>query len=87
MVTFESVYHDIVPGQRIVHTSTLSVGETVSSVSLTTVEFTPTDDGTRLVLTVQAAFLDGLEQPTWREQGTASWLGGLGAQLKDQPGA
>jgi uncharacterized protein YndB with AHSA1/START domain len=87
IVTFVSVYHDIVPGQRIVYTSTLSVDERVSTVSLTTVELSPLGDGTRLVLTEQAAFLDGLEQPTWREQGTGTWLDALGTELTSQPSA
>ena len=33
VLTFESVYRDIVPGQRIVYSSTLSADETVSTVS------------------------------------------------------
>ena len=84
-LTFESLYCDIVPGQRIVYSSTLSIAATVSTVSLTTVEFTPVDDGTRLLLTEQAAYLDGLEQPSWREHGTGAWLDALGAELRDQP--
>jgi uncharacterized protein YndB with AHSA1/START domain len=86
-LTFESLYCDIVPGQRIVYSSTLSVAETVSTVSLTTVELTPVEDGTRLLLTEQAAYLDGLEQPSWREHGTGAWLDALGAELRDQSSA
>ena len=53
------------------------------TVSLTTVEFTPGQDGgTRLVLTEQGAFLDGREQPAWREQGTADQLEALAGELK-----
>jgi uncharacterized protein YndB with AHSA1/START domain len=85
LLTFESFYRDIVSGARIVYTSTLSADETLSTVSLTTVELSPTADGTRLVLTEQGTYLDGLEQPSWREQGTSDWLDALGAELKDQP--
>jgi hypothetical protein len=47
------------------------------------VEFTPGEDGgTRLVLTEQGAYLDGQEQPAWREHGTADQLEALDAQLK-----
>jgi hypothetical protein len=47
------------------------------------VEFAPgADGGTRLVLTEQGAFLDGHEQPAWREHGTADQLEALAAQLK-----
>jgi uncharacterized protein YndB with AHSA1/START domain len=82
-LTFESRYHDVVFGQRIAYTSTLSVGENVVTVSLTTVEFTADGDTTRLVLTEHGAFLDGHEQPDWREQGTAAWLDAVGPYLAD----
>src|SRR6185312_11642697 len=60
-------------------------GGPVMTVSLTTVEFTPgADGGTRLVLTEQGAFLDGREQPAWREQGTADQLEALAGQLKTE---
>lgn len=44
-------------------------------------EFAPADDGTRLLLTEQGTFLDGHEDPAWREQGTGCWLDALGAYL------
>lgn len=53
--------------------------------SLTTVELTPEGDATRLVLTEHGAFLDGHEQPDWREQGTGQWLDALGADMAGQP--
>jgi uncharacterized protein YndB with AHSA1/START domain len=83
LMTFETLYRDIVPEQRIVYTSTLSAGADLMTVSLTTVEFTPGEaGGTRLVLTEQGAYLDGQEQPAWREQGTADQLDALAAELK-----
>ena len=81
VLTFESQYHDIVFGKRIAYTSTLSVGENLVTVSLTTVELTPDGDATRLVLTEHGAFLDGHEQPAWRQQGTGQWLDALAAEL------
>ncbi len=86
MMTFESFYRDIVPGQRIVYSSTLSAGDEVATVSLTTVEFStdelgPGGDGTRLVLTEQGTYLDGREDPSWREHGTGDWLDALGTEL------
>jgi uncharacterized protein YndB with AHSA1/START domain len=80
-LTFESLYRDIVADQRIVYTSVLIQDDRPATVSLTTVELHPTGDGTRLVLTEQGAFLDGLEQPAWREQGTGDWLDALGVDL------
>ena len=48
-------------------------------------EFAPGGDGgTRLVLTEQGAYLDGREQPAWREQGTADQLEALAGQLKTE---
>ena len=83
VLTFESTYHDIVPSARIVFSSTLSVGDKVATVSLTTVEISPAGDGTRLLLTEQGAYLDGLEDPGWREQGTGQQLDALGAELTE----
>jgi uncharacterized protein YndB with AHSA1/START domain len=82
-ITWEAVYREIVPEERIVYTGVLSEDETVATVSLTTVEFLAEGDGTRLVLVEAGAFLDGREQPAWREQGTADWLGALGRHLAD----
>jgi uncharacterized protein YndB with AHSA1/START domain len=82
VITFESRYHDIVPGERIVYTSTLSAGDVLSTVSTTTVEFKVDGDGTRLLLVEQGTFLDGQEEPSWREHGTSDWLDKLGADLR-----
>jgi uncharacterized protein YndB with AHSA1/START domain len=82
VLTFESVYQDIVAGQRIVYASRLSVGTRVATASLTTVELSPQGQGSRLLLTESGAFLDGLEQPSWRQQGTSTWLDALGAELQ-----
>jgi uncharacterized protein YndB with AHSA1/START domain len=81
-LTFESAYHDIVPEARIVYSSTLSVRDKVATVSLTTVEISAAGEGTRLVLTEQGTYLDSLEDPSWREQGTSSQLDALNAELK-----
>lgn len=79
---FATVYHDIVPGERIVYTSTLTGDHDLATVSATTVELTAEGDGTRLTLTEQATFLDGKEEPSWREQGTSDWLAELGRELR-----
>lgn len=82
VATFASTYHDIVDDQRIVYSSTLTAtGQPVSTVSVTTVELVPEGDGTRLVLTEQGTYLDGQEQPSWREHGTGDWLDRLGRDL------
>jgi uncharacterized protein YndB with AHSA1/START domain len=81
LLTFESHYHDIVPNERIVYSSTMSTSDGVTTVSITTVEFVPDGTGTRLVLTQQGTFLDGHEEPEWREQGTSDQLAALAGEL------
>ena len=81
-IRLESRYADIVPEERIVYTSWLFGGDVLSTVSLTTVELIPDGEGTRLVLVEHDTFLDGQEQPGWRETGTNDWLDKLGADLK-----
>jgi uncharacterized protein YndB with AHSA1/START domain len=85
-ITWESLYRDIVADERIVYTSVLCEDDTVATVSLTTVEFSPRGDGTHLVLTEAGAYLDGREQAAWREQGTGDWLDALGEYLAARPG-
>jgi uncharacterized protein YndB with AHSA1/START domain len=82
-ITWESLYREIVTDERIVYTSVLSEQGTVATASLTTIELVPEGKGTRLVLVEAGAYLDGREQPAWREQGTADWLDALGAELKN----
>jgi uncharacterized protein YndB with AHSA1/START domain len=78
---FQSLYHDIVPGRRIVYSYEMFLEGTRISVSLATAEFEPEGDGTRLVFTEQGAFLDGHELPARREQGMGSLLDALAAEL------
>lgn len=84
-ITWESLYREIVPDERIVYTSVLCEDGTVATVSLTTVELVAEDNGTRLVLVESGAYLDGREQPAWREQGTGDWLDALGRHLVEGP--
>lgn len=80
-IIWESLYRDIVANERIVYTSVLCEGDTVATVSLTTVELVPEDEGTHLLLVEAGAYLDGREQAAWREQGTSDWLDALGKHL------
>jgi uncharacterized protein YndB with AHSA1/START domain len=81
VITWESLYREIVTDERIVYTSVLCEQDTVATVSLTTVELVSESGGTRLVLVEAGAYLDGREQPAWREQGTTHWLDALGRHL------
>jgi uncharacterized protein YndB with AHSA1/START domain len=80
-ITWESLYREIVRDERIVYTSVLSENDVVATVSLTSVELVPQGDETRLVLVEAGAYLDGREEPAWREEGTGSWLDALGRYL------
>jgi len=77
--TYESHYHDIVPEQRIVYTYEMCADGSRISVSVATIEFYGDGASTRLVLTEQGAFLDGLDTPAQREAGTRSLLDSLAA--------
>lgn len=83
-LTWESLYRDIVPDERIVYTSVLYEDGALLTASLTTVEFAADGDGTRLVLVETGAYLDGREQPAWREKGTGDWLDALDRLLTEE---
>ena len=83
---YEARYHDIVPDERIVFTYDLTLGGSLVSVSLATVEFHPADGGTgtQLTYTEHGAFLDGLDDPELRKNGTGGMLDELGHWLERQ---
>lgn len=81
LLTFETHFDDIVPEQRIVYTSTMTADKTLTTVSITSVEFVADGEGTKLVLAQQGTYLDGHEEPSWREQGTNDQLDALGAEF------
>jgi uncharacterized protein YndB with AHSA1/START domain len=78
---YDAVYQDIVEDQRIVYTYDMHLNDQRISVSVATVELIPDGERTRLVLTEQGVFLDGLDQPAFREKGTADLLDKLGTTL------
>lgn len=84
MHTFQCLYQDIVPNERIIYTYDMLLGDERISVSLTTLEFHAEGTGTRLVLTEHGAFLDGFDNPQTREDGTRGLLDLLGAALAAQ---
>ena len=65
----DSVYLDIIPGQRIVLAYTMTVGGKRISASQATFELLSAGSGTRLVFTEQAAFFEGSDGPQIREAG------------------
>jgi uncharacterized protein YndB with AHSA1/START domain len=75
--TYESLYRDIVPEQRIVYTYEMHADDSLISVSVATIEFRSKDAATQLVLTEQGVFLDGHDTAAQREEGTRSLLESL----------
>jgi uncharacterized protein YndB with AHSA1/START domain len=82
VTTFDAVYFDVVPNQRLVYTYEMHLDDRKISVSLATIELKPAGAGTRLVVTEQGAFLDGYDDAGSREHGTGLLLDRLGASLK-----
>jgi uncharacterized protein YndB with AHSA1/START domain len=78
---YDGVIYDIVPDRRIVYSYEMYSGERRMSVSLATVELAPHQDGTTLTYTEQGVFLDGIDKPEDREEGTAWLLDNLGKYL------
>jgi len=76
--TFDAVYHDVVPCERIVYTYEMHLNERKISVSLATLELKPARAGTRLIMTEQGAFLDGYDDAGSRERGSNFLLDALG---------
>jgi uncharacterized protein YndB with AHSA1/START domain len=80
--TFDGVYHDIVPNERIVYSYEMRLDEKKISVSLATMQLKPVTPGhTTLKVTEQGAFLDGYADAGSREHGTGFLLDKLGASL------
>jgi uncharacterized protein YndB with AHSA1/START domain len=65
----EGSYQDIVPGRRVVLSSRMILGDRCISASLVTFEFVPTEGGTDLLFTHQAAFFEGSDGPERRQAG------------------
>jgi len=83
--SYDALYQDIIPAERIIFTYDMHLQETRISVSLATVEFRPVSaHTTRLVFTEQAAFLDGHESPARRTGGWGSLLDALDKELHSE---
>ena len=74
-------YQAIVPGERIVTASTMSVEGRPISASQVTIELLATADGTDLICTHQGAFFENSDGPQIREQGWRVLMDKLAAEL------
>jgi len=81
---YDAQYYDIVPDERIVYAYEMYLERDRISVSVTTVQIEPAGGGAMLTYTEQGAFLDGLDQPDARQEGTESLLDNLGKYLARQ---
>jgi uncharacterized protein YndB with AHSA1/START domain len=81
---YDALYYDIVPDQRIIYSYEMYANDARISVSVATIEFAATAEGTALTWTEQGAYLDGFdgdEAPRLRQGGTEEMLEGLAKYL------
>lgn len=81
--TFDAIYHDVVPNERLVYSYVMHLNDKKISVSLATLQLSAEDGNTTLMVTEQGAFLDGYDDAGSREHGTGHLLDALGASLRD----
>ena len=81
--TFDAVYHDIVPRERIVYAYEMHLDDRKISVSLATLQIKAVGRRqTQLLVDEQGAFLDGYDDAGSRERGTKDLLDKIGASLR-----
>jgi uncharacterized protein YndB with AHSA1/START domain len=85
--TYDALYEDIVPDERIVYTYNMHVDGARMSVSVVSVELVAAGEMTELRYTEQGVFLDALDTAQAREHGTAEMLDKLGETLAPQAAA
>ncbi len=81
---YDARYYDIVPDQRIIYAYEMYAGDARISVSVATIEFAKSGDGTTLTVTEQGAYLDGIDgpqAPAERREGVAEMLDNLTGYL------
>jgi len=82
--TFDAIYHDVIPNERLVYTYQMHLDDKkISVVSLATIQLKAAGGKTTLMVAEQGAFLDGYDDAGSREHGTGYLLDALGASLKD----
>ena len=79
--SYDALYEDIVPDERIVFTYKMDRDGKRMSVSVTSVELAPAGGKTRLRYTEHGVYLDGEDTPELRERGTIELLDKLGQAL------
>jgi uncharacterized protein YndB with AHSA1/START domain len=78
---YTALYTDIVPDERIVYTYEMSMNGRRISVSVATIEVREAGGGTDFTLVEQGVYLDGLDNPDQRRQGTEELMEALAKSL------
>jgi len=80
--TNDTLYHDIVPGKRIVFSYVMTWKGMRISASLTSIEFAASGAGTKLTYTEHDIFFEGGDGLAMRQQGCAHLLETLATELE-----
>ncbi|HEY2555532.1 MAG TPA: SRPBCC family protein [Diaminobutyricibacter sp.] len=80
---FDAYYHEVVDDLRLVYDYEMRVDGQRLSVSLASIELTPTATGTRLTLTEQGVYFDDLDNTEQRKEGTIELLESLATAVED----
>ena len=80
-MTFDAVFQDIVPNERIIVAYSMTIGGNRISSSLATTLLHAEGKHTRLVFTEQGAYLDGHDNLKQREEGSRGLLEALAKEL------
>ena len=83
VIASEGRFEAIVPGERVVTSSSMWLMDACISSALVTMELTPDNGGTRLTCTFQGAFFENSDGPQMREMGWQILLDQLGKALAE----
>lgn len=81
--SFDAVYFDVLPNERLVYSYEMHLDERKISVSLATIEFRSDGAGTTVVINEHGAYLDGYDDAGSRERGTRALFDLVAASLED----
>jgi len=81
-MTFDGVFLDIVPDERIVLAYAMTIAGAPMSSSLSTIELVPAPSGTLLRFTEHTAFVDGNDGSAGRREGSLGLLEALAKELE-----
>jgi len=81
-MTNETLYHDIIPNERMIFTYKMTVGDAILSVSLATITLKPDAKGTLMTYVEQGAYMGGNpDEAKMRHEGCAELFEALAKEL------